>query len=368
MKPRLQSKLILMEGLPSTGKSTTSQTLRTQLERNGLPARWFHEVARLHPTLFFNEACLTEKDYVHFLTKFPDTAELFDAISIKRKRTIGIDLLELEWNHLGAVGEEALRELKTYDVWNFPLDQYIEVAIEKWECFAEQARKKEEVVILDSAIFQFQIYTFLLERAPFEKLLEFVQKLYKIIKTLNPILIYLQREEVEDTINYLEEVRGVAFFEQIWGRDRYKPYYIGRPQGAEGYREFLKDYDGTAKKLYANFPFNKISIDITERLWDQYTERLLAKLELTYKKLVTDNEIPNGTFFNQKLGQYIEIKGETFVTPQGHRKRLILCGQNEFYLQDLPMTIRVENDKVSIAGEQLIERWTTRGTVFLKVD
>lgn len=368
MKPRLQSKLILMEGLPSTGKSTNSQTLRTQLERNGIPARWIHEVARPHPTLFFNEACLTEKDYVRFLAKYPDTAELLGAISIKRKRTIGIDLLELEWNHLGAISEEALRELKTYDVWNFPLDQYIEVAIEKWECFVERARTKEDVFILDSAIFQFQIYTFLLKKASFEKLLEFVQRLYKMIEPLNPIMIYLQREEVEETINYLEEVRGVAFFEHIWERDHNLPYYVGRPQGAEGYREFLRDYDRTAKKLYAAFPYKKISIDITEQTWDRYTEKLLAELGLTDQKPFNDEETPTGTFFNQELGQYVEIKGGLFVTPQGHRKRLISRGQNEFYLQDLPMTIRVESDTVTIEGEQLIERWTTRGTVFLKVD
>src|SRR5262245_20524538 len=38
-----QTRLILVEGVPFTGKSTTSEDVATQLDLNGYPARWVSE-------------------------------------------------------------------------------------------------------------------------------------------------------------------------------------------------------------------------------------------------------------------------------------------------------------------------------------
>ncbi len=53
------NRLILLDGLPGTGKTTNSYRLFEQLVRNGRDVRWLHEVSQPHPTLFFSEACLT---------------------------------------------------------------------------------------------------------------------------------------------------------------------------------------------------------------------------------------------------------------------------------------------------------------------
>lgn len=53
-----------------------------------------------------------------------------------------------------------LQTLQGFDVWTFPLDKYADVALEKWAYFTEKALEKEaEVYILDSSIFQYQIFT-----------------------------------------------------------------------------------------------------------------------------------------------------------------------------------------------------------------
>jgi hypothetical protein len=39
----------------------------------------------------------------------------------------------------------------------------------------------------------------------------------------------------------------------------------------------------------------------------------------------------------------------------------------QFYIHDLPVIIKVEDNGLTIAGEQLIQRWTTFGTAFPKV-
>lgn len=57
------TRLIMLEGLPGTGKSTNSFFLLMQLEREEKTVKWVHEVARPHPVLFFSEASLTKKEY-----------------------------------------------------------------------------------------------------------------------------------------------------------------------------------------------------------------------------------------------------------------------------------------------------------------
>ena len=55
------NRLILLEGLPGTGKTTNSYMIFEQMVRNGRDVRWLHEVSQPHPMLFFSESCLTKE-------------------------------------------------------------------------------------------------------------------------------------------------------------------------------------------------------------------------------------------------------------------------------------------------------------------
>ncbi|WP_409345276.1 hypothetical protein [Paenibacillus sp. MBLB4367] len=92
-----QTRLLLIEGLPSTGKSTNSGIVFRQLERNGFHARWIHEVVRPHPTLFFNEAWLEPDEYSDYVSRYPDAATVTDPLIVKHGSAFGLDLLEIEW-------------------------------------------------------------------------------------------------------------------------------------------------------------------------------------------------------------------------------------------------------------------------------
>ena len=365
----IDSKLILLEGLPSTGKSTNSSFVLTQLNYNNIEARWVHEVARPHPTLYFDEACLNYTEYNFLIEKYPVVKSVLDRFAVFRGKTVGIDLLELEWNYIKDIGEEALNEIKQYDVWKFPLEKYIEVALEKWEYFVQQAmQERDRVILLDSSIFQYQIFTFLLKNVTYECIAEFVGKLFEIISPLRPALIYLWREKTEDTIAFLEKDRGQQFLQAIWERDRHEPYYQNRPEGVQSYIEFLLDYGDWAYKLYKSAPCQKISIDITEGNWGGYEQQMLAFLDLK-RAVHPKTTMYTGVYENKYLGFKLEVNNLVFTDPNGHVIRLLPKAQDEFFVQYLPVVLRFEGaDKIVISGDQICERWTTLGTVFERVD
>lgn len=365
----IDSKLILLEGLPSTGKSTNSSFILSQLNYNGISARWVHEVARPHPTLYFDEACLNYTEYNSLIEEYPAVKIVLDRIAVFRDKTIGIDLLELEWNYINDIGEEALNEIKQYDVWKFPLEKYIEVTLEKWEYFVRQALKEsDKVILLDSSIFQYQIFTFLLKNVTYECIEEFIAKLFEIIRPLKPSLIYLWRKKTEDTIVFLEKERGQQFMKAIWERDQHEPYYQNRPNGLQSYIEFLLDYGNWAYKLFESAPCRKISIDITEGNWSGYEQEMLSFLDIKHK---TYPEITmyEGIYENEYPGFRLEVNNLVLTDPNGGIRKLIPKAKDEFFVQYLPVVLRFESaDKIVISGDQICERWTTLGTVFEKID
>lgn len=360
------TKLILLEGLPGTGKSTKCHFLSMQLGREGKPARWMHEVARPHPVLFFDEASLTHAEYHSFLQEYPQCEPILKRMAVFRKETVGIDLLELEWNALHKIGERAIQTLRQYDVWNFPLEKYADVATEKWSYFAQNALQGDAIYILDSSIFQYQIFTYLLKNE--QRQLEwFIPRLMEILAPLNPNLIYLYRQNARDTISFLEKLRGTQAMQNTWERDKAHPYYSDKPQGVEGNKRFLMDYAAIAQQLFDRVGCRKTAIEISKEDWGASEDAILAFLG-AQRKVYPYALAPSGIFRNEALAQEFEIHDRWMKDPYGKQRALTPKSNNEFYVECLPVVLHYHGpDQIRISGEQICERWTTTGTRFIRI-
>jgi len=360
------TQLIMLEGLPSTGKSTNSDFLRMQLERNGKKVKWIHEVSRPHPVLFFDEAGFTFGEYEKFLKSYPETAHILDNIAVFRKSTVGIDLHEIEWNYMDIIGESAYQALREFDMWNYPLDVYKKFALEKWEHFAEKALSgKGEIRIIDSAVFQFQIFAFLFKNRPYKELHDFVRQIFDIIEPMNPCMIYFYRENAEETIDYLEQNRGTQYLENMWERDKNQLYYHGKPQGAEGFRQFLRDYATSARLLFDSLDCRKMSVEISKSDWTSYENKMLSFLEI--ENIPSPKFLPlNGVYRNEELNYEITVDGLIITDPDGNKKKLTPKTANEFYAECLPMILRFENQGIVMTGLQINARWSTTGMIYRK--
>ena len=360
------TKLIMLEGMPSTGKTTNARFINIQLERNNINAKWIHEVAMPHPVLFFDEVGFTHDEYERFIKAYPKAADILNKIAVFKKSTVGIHLPEIEWHYMDIIGDEVYQALLEFDVWKFPLDVYKKFALEKWTHFVEKALKnRDEVYIIDSAIFQFQIFIFLFKNRPYEELQNFIDRIIEIIQPLNPCLIYLYRDNAEATIDYLEKDRGSAYLEYLWNRDKAQPYYQDKPEGAESFKQFLRDYSGMANLLFESFPANKISLEISDDNWTYREDKMLSFLDVN--RISSPDAFPqNGVYTNEALGFVINVDGLSFTDPTGQIRKLIPKSHNEFYVDWLPTVLRFEAEKIIIAGSQVCERWTTTGMTYTK--
>jgi len=360
------SRLILLEGMPSTGKTTNARFIHIQLERNGINAKWIHEVAMPHPVLFFDEVGLTYDEYDSFIKRYPEAADILNHIAIFKKSTVGIHLPEIEWHYKDKLGEHVYQALLAFDTWKFPLDVYKKFALEKWALFVEKTlENRDEVYIIDSAIFQFQIFTFLFQNKPYEELESFIGRITSIIQPLNPCLIFLYRENTEATIDYLENDRGTSYLEYLWQRDKAQPYYTGKPPGAESFKRFLRDYGSMANLLFDKFPATKISLEISDGNWAYHEDEMLSFLDIN--RIPSPDTLPqNGVYTNEALGFVIKVDGLSIIDPTGKTRKLFPKSRNEFYVDWLPTVLRFEDNTVIISGLQVCERWTTTGMTYNK--
>ena len=361
------SQLIMLEGMPSTGKTTNARFIHTQLERNNINAKWIHEIAMPHPLSFFDEAGLTHDEYDRFIKTYPKAADILNNIAVFKKSTVGIPFPVIEWNYLDIIGEDVYQALLEFDAWDFPVDIHKKFALEKWAHFSEKALKnRDKIYIVDSAFFQFQIFTFLFENRHYEELQNFIDQITDIIQPLNPCLIFLRRENAEASIDYLENDRGTSYLEYIWQRDKEQPYYTGKPSGVESFKQFLRDYADMADLLYDSFPVKKISLNISDGNWSYHEDEMLSFLNVN-RIQDPDASPQNGVYRNEALDYEIRVDGLSITDPNGNTRPLYLKSHNEFYVDWIPTILRFEDKKIIISGSQTGSRWTTTGAIYNKV-
>ena len=364
----LSSRLILLEGMPSTGKTTNARFIQIQLERQGIGTEWVHEIAMPHPVLFFEEAGFTHDEYRNFIKEHPAVSGILDKVSVTRENTVSVDLNLIQWYHKDTFDQTAYQALLQYDIWKFPIEKYQLFALDKWKYFAGQVLKDEsKVYIVDSALFQYQIFRFLFENRSCGELQDFVSRIGDIIRPLHPSLLYLYRRNAEATIAYLEKDRGISYLEYLYQRDKNRPYYRDRPDGVESLKQFLRDYHRMAGLLYDSFAGNKLSLEISKGNWTDLEDEMLSFLGV---RRASDIEAcaPKGIYKNRELGYTIQVDGLFITDPEGARRRLTPKSQNEFYVDWLPVVLRFEEGGIVLAGTQICDRWSATGMRYDRVE
>lgn len=135
------SKLIFVDGLPGSGKSTTAQFVALQLQKHNLKARWFYEVEEPHP--------------IHY----------WDAAN---------------------------------------RDEFAQKSLQLWRLFAASARQSDEITVLESSLFQRTLGLVLAryENINEEWLIEYYAELQEIIVELAPMLVYYYQVDVAEFIRH----------------------------------------------------------------------------------------------------------------------------------------------------------------------
>jgi hypothetical protein len=145
-------RLILVEGFPGAGKSTTAQFLARALARRGAAARWVYEEERPNPLVPPAPA-----------GGYPD------------------------W------------------------EAFIEARVARWRAFAAAAAEHDVTIIPESALLQRPVFAMLTRDAEPARIEALVRRLAEAVAPLAPSLVYLARPDPEAAFRAIGERRGLAW-------------------------------------------------------------------------------------------------------------------------------------------------------------
>ena len=209
----MNSRLILVEGIPGAGKTTTARKIKEKLIDEGKEAILYEE-GMSHPADMAWNACLKEDEYNDFIKK---CSEMWEGSkkSISKEELISriqrqtriednnvilaytkIDFPEdCYWSLIGDVASKEICDGRK------SLDEFRDIHLRRWSKFAEQALLNDNIYIFDCAFLQNHIFELLgvYEKSD-EEIYLYLKILLETVKSLSPSIVYIEPSSVEDII------------------------------------------------------------------------------------------------------------------------------------------------------------------------
>lgn len=273
------TKLILLEGVPGSGKSTAGAYLQSFLEKTGLPVRFWREGDYENPADFEGVACLKGSRYRHVLSNYPDLVELIrEQLTIRADDHL-IQYRKLQQLHAEQIPQKLIVELSGYDVYDgLPMDEYCRLSLQRWHEFEASAEVSEEITILECCFLQNPL-TVMLARHNADPGIacEQIIKIAGIIEPLTPLVIYLRPLDVRAALQHVRAERPREWSDFVtW-------YLTGQAYGEahhlEGYEGVIQFYEMRQKlevDLLNKLPIRSLTIERADPDWDDYYREIMA--------------------------------------------------------------------------------------------
>ncbi len=230
----IKTKLIMFEGPPGSGKSTSAQRLTEKISETGRDCQCFLEWSPDHPI------------------------------------AIGDDF------HLGQViATSRIREDKM---------------LHQWQQFARKVLSEDSVTVIESRFWQTSVMLMYAAGLPREKVFESNQRVMDAIQGLDPVLIVYSIDDIRTFTTRVIELKEAewkaAGFDGGWAQHIYdalepQPWFIDRGlTGLTGYIAFLEEWAKIAEDLYQRVPFQKTKIINPFKDWSLSTQQIHTFLDL----------------------------------------------------------------------------------------
>jgi hypothetical protein len=221
-------RLVIVEGIMGSGKSTTMRFIAKHLQEAGRPAVYIHERTDPHPVRATDEL-------EHWFEPWRDaTAE---------------DLADR--------------------------------ALARWTTFVEYTQSNAEIPVLDGQLFHGDLTHLLLMEADTALIFGYIRKLATVIAPLNPFVLYLWQEDVEEAVRTVCAERGPEWIDYQVNWKLAAPYCVRKGfVGLDGLISLYRDYRQLTDGLFQELPLAKLAIENSGRDWSAYESRILHELGL----------------------------------------------------------------------------------------
>jgi len=284
--------LVLVEGMPGSGKSTTAQWLAGEFERQGRVARWVHEGEVPHPVV--------DPPPVHLR-----------------------DWKEILGRHLTG-----------------------------WSRFAASVRAEETVVVVESAFLQRSVAAMLRRNLDGESIRTFVARIADIIRPLDPALVYFRTPDPVTAFRTICDERGMAWtLQHIGAFDGSAWARMRGESGMDGVLAYWREHAALCDAVAASAGFRTLVVGPEVGDWPSRRRHIAAFLGLTAPAspavVVPDLARFVGTYRDARGRQACLSIHDSALSVEGlfwHRTPLVPRAPSIFETESLPFRLTFEDD------------------------
>jgi hypothetical protein len=253
----MRPKLVMIEGLPGFGKSTTAKLVHEILAEMSIKSQLFLEGYPEHPADYDGVACLNNDEFDKLLRIHDKFSDLLNQNMIKYGNHYLIEYRKMNNEFGSSIPDEWLDAVAQKDIYELPLDLNRKLITGKWKKFTESVLKETDTFIFDCCFIQNPVTMGMIKYdSNKEDVISYVLELAAITERLNPLLIYVEQNDPEYSFRKAVRERPKEWSEGFI--DYYTNQGYGRNQGYKG-------LEGTLQVLHArreleNGIFNRLKI------------------------------------------------------------------------------------------------------------
>lgn len=204
--------LILIEGLPGTGKTTISGWLSQILEEKGEEVTLLLEGDSRIPCDFYETAGMPEDIFEKVCLEYPENAGILRSKCLTYK---GYCFLRID--DCPEMVQESLRRWDMGEEMNqsITVEEYIPCALARLEAWGSTADTEKGIFIIDSGFLQNPVNELLFRGASDLQVEGFIKEIAERIQPLNPLCIYLYRKDAVTAMEYAISAKGAEWEKRI---------------------------------------------------------------------------------------------------------------------------------------------------------
>jgi DNA polymerase III delta prime subunit len=274
-------KLIIVEGLPGFGKSTTAKLINEILCENNQEVELFLEGNLNHPADYDGVACFSKMEFERLLSNSGVLKDVFLERTIQKGNNFLLPYLKMK-NELGVqIPEEVMNIIFKNDIYELPFEQNMELIVQKWEEFAHQAAQTNKTYIFECCFIQNPLTIGMIKHGvKQEESIEYVMKLKKTIEVLNPVLFYIEQDNLEYSFQRAVNERPKEWSEGFV--DYYTTQGYGkqhRYEGIEGTIRVLQARKELELKIFDDLDIKKVRMNNSNYDVSHHKSKIIENLK-----------------------------------------------------------------------------------------
>ncbi|MFL1663688.1 P-loop NTPase family protein [Bacillus cereus] len=282
----MNTKLIIVEGLPGFGKSTTAKLINEILSENKIEVELFLEGNLNHPADYDGVSCFNKFEFDRLLSNSGDFKEVLLKRVLKKGSNYLLPYRKIKNEFGDQFSDELFNGILKNDIYELPLDKNVELIADKWKDFAEIAREDNKVYIFECCFIQNPLTIGMIKYGEQkEKIINYVMKVAKIIENLNPMLFYVEQDDLEFSFMKALKERNPEWSTGIV--DYYTNQGYGKKHnhtGVEGAIKVLEARRNLELEIFDMLKMKKEKINNTKYEIDSYRSMLKDKLTIQMVK------------------------------------------------------------------------------------